>query len=242
MANPILSEKTFKNFEEFDTVYTEPMTLQGTVNKSFITFILLVSSAAFSWVYLPAIAGENIFVWLLGAALLGFFTVLATSFKKEWAPYTTPVYAIVEGIFVGLISKIYEMAYSGIVIQSVTGTFIAFGLMLVLYKTGIIKTFKSVVIGATLAIGSYYLVSFVLSLVFHIQLFHAGNSLLSIGFSAFVIIIATLNFALDFDAIDNGVQNQAPKYMEWYSVLGLIVTIVWLYLEILRILSKLRSR
>ena len=159
--------------------------------------------------------------------------------------YLAPGYAIFEGLFIGGISAIFEVMYPGIVIQAVSCTFVTFVVCFGLYKYKIVKVterFKSVVLAATLAIATYYLISWLLSMFTSFQPVHYGNSMMSIGISVFVIIIAALNLFLDFDQIEKGVEQKMPKYMEWYGAMGLMITLVWLYIEFLRLLSKLNRK
>jgi uncharacterized YccA/Bax inhibitor family protein len=172
-------------------------------------------------------------------------TRLIATFKPQSSGYLAPGYAIFEGLFIGGISAIFEVMYPGIVIQAVSCTFVTFMVCFGLYKYEIVKVnekFRSVVIAATLAIATYYLISWLLTLFTSFQPVHHGNSMMSIGISAIVIIVAALNLFLDFDQIEKGVQQKMPKYMEWYGAMGLMITLVWLYIEFLRLLSKLSSR
>ncbi|UYW00875.1 Bax inhibitor-1/YccA family protein [Flavobacterium agricola] len=219
------------------------MTIQGTINKSFILLALLLVGAFATW-YLTA-SGYNPIVLTVGGAIVGFVLVLIAAFKPHLSGKLAPGYAIFEGLFIGGISAIFEARYPGIVIQAVGGTFVTFLVCLGLYKFRIVKvnqTFRNVVIAATLAIATYYLISFIASLVFNFQMFHHGSSLMSIGFSAFVIVIAALNLFLDFDLIEDSAAKQQPKFMEWFAAMGLLITLVWLYIEFLRLLSKINSR
>lgn len=236
-GNPALSKNTFKNM---DFSQSNRMTLEGTVNKTIIALILLFASASYS--FSNANTG---FVWF--GFIVGFILALVTIFKKEWAPYTVPLYAVFEGLALGGISYIYASMYTGIVQQAIFLTFGIFGSLLFAYKTRIIKpteNFKLGLFAATGGIFLVYLISFIMSF------FGAGlpimnpqnSSLMSIGFSLFVVIIASLNLVLDFDFIEEASEVGAPKYMEWYGVFGLLVTLIWLYLEILRLLAKLNSR
>lgn len=234
-----------QTIERFDTIdiTNDPMTIQGTVNKSFILLGLLLVGAVATW-YLTA-TGYNPIVLTIGGAIVGFILVLISSFKPHLSPKLAPGYAIFEGLFIGGLSAIFESMYPGIVIQAVAGTFITFLVCLGLYKYRIVKvnqTFRNVVIAATLAIATYYLISFIASMFFSFQMFHQDNSLMSIGFSAFVIIIAALNLFLDFDLIEQSAAKRLPKYMEWFGAMGLLITLVWLYIEFLRLLAKLNSR
>ena len=175
----------------------------------------------------------------------GLILALVTTFKKEWAPVTAPLYALVEGFFLGAISAMYELRFDGIVFQAVALTFGTLGALLLAYRSGLIKAtenFKLGVVAATGGIFLIYLVTFVLGFFGVNVPFVHESGLLGIGFSLFVVVVAALNLVLDFDFIESGVDAGAPKYMEWYGAFGLMVTLVWLYVEFLRLLSKLQSR
>jgi uncharacterized YccA/Bax inhibitor family protein len=184
-------------------------------------------------------------VLVLGGAIIGMILVLVSTFKPHLSTYLAPAYALFEGLFIGGISAIFEVMYPGIVIQAVGATFVTFLVCFVLYKYQIVQVtekFKSVVIAATLAIGVYYLISWMLTMFTSFQPVHYGNSMMSIGVSVFVIVIAALNLFLDFDQIEKGAEQKMPKYMEWYGAMGLMITLVWLYIEFLRLLSKLNRK
>jgi uncharacterized YccA/Bax inhibitor family protein len=223
------------------------MTERGTLNKFFMLFLLVMASASLTWK--AFYDGVNVMPYTWGGAILGFITALIIIFKKEWAAYLTPVYALFEGVFLGGISALYNNIFAktapGIVTQAVLLTFGAVIAMYLLYRFRIIKVteqFRSIIFIATAGIAIFYLLAMVLRM-FHVDIafIHEG-SMLGIGFSLFVVAIAALNLLLDFDMIEKGVAAGAPKFMEWYGAFGLLVTIVWLYLEILRLLSKLASR
>jgi uncharacterized YccA/Bax inhibitor family protein len=225
----------------------DAMTERGTLNKFFLLFLLVMGSASLTWK--AFYDGVNVIPWMMGSALLGFITAMVVIFKKEWAAYLTPVYALFEGVFLGAISAVYNNVFAksapGIITQAVLLTFGVVIAMFFLYRFRIIKVsekFRSVIFMATLGIAIFYLLAWVLRL-FHINIaFINEGSTLGIGFSLFVVGIAALNLLLDFDMIEKGVAAGAPKYMEWYGAFGLLVTIVWLYLEILRLLAKLADR
>lgn len=250
--NPFLNNKYFSStaVSRKDEVhhatlidYNQEMTLSGTINKSFILFLLLLASAMVTW--WMAFNGMNPIVPAIGGAIVGLILVVISAFKPQYSPYLAPGYALFEGLFIGGISAIFEAQYPGIVIQAVGATFATFAVCLGLYKYKIVKVteqFKSVVLAATLAIATYYLVSWLFSMFTSFTPVHYGNSLMSIGISVFVIVIAALNIFLDFDRIDQGVNEKMPKYMEWFGAMGLMITLVWLYMEFLRLLSKLSSR
>jgi len=249
--NPFFKNKAFTNTSRVeDTVheakvidYNQTMSVSGTINKSFLMLILLVASAAITWTM--SFNGQNPMIIAIGGAIVGFVLVLIATFKPQYSTYLAPGYAIFEGLFIGGISAIFEVMYPGIVIQAVSCTFVTFMVCFGLYKYEIVKVtekFRSVVIAATLAIATYYLISWLLSMFTSFQRVDQGNSWISIGISVFVIVIAALNLFLDFDQIEKGVQQKMPKYMEWYSAMGLMITLVWLYIEFLRLLSKISSR
>jgi len=244
--NPFFKNKTFTNTSAAVEVHettvidrNETMTVSGTINKSFLMLILLIASAAVTW------SMSNPIVFAIGGAIVGFILVLIAAFKPQYSGFLAPGYAIFEGLFIGGISSIFEDMYPGIVIQAVSCTFVTFMVCFGLYKYEFVKVterFKSVVLAATLAIATYYLFSWLLSMFTSFQPVHHGNSMFSIGISVFVIVIAALNLFLDFDQIEKGVQQKMPKYMEWYGAMGLMITLVWLYIEFLRLLSKLNRK
>ncbi len=249
-SNPFFKNKTFTNTSRSSEVHeakiidrNETMTVSGTINKSFLMLILLIASAAVTWML--TFSGQNPIVLTIGGAIVGFILVLIAVFKPQYSGFLAPGYAIFQGLFIGGISAIFEAMYPGIVIQAVSCTFVTFMVCFGLYKYEIVKVtekFKSVVVAATLAIATYYLFSWLLSMFTSFQPVHYGNSMMSIGISAFVIVIAALNLFLDFDQIEKGVEQKMPKYMEWYGAMGLTITLVWLYIEFLRLLSKLSGR
>ena len=247
-GNPALKESTFLDLGTGSIVRDDGnvMTLNGTVNKTGLLLLLCVFTAAFAWsqVSIPAgIVGAGPYMW--GGAIGGLVLALVTIFKKEWSPVTAPMYAIVEGLFLGAISAMYNHMYEGIVMQAVLLTFGTLFAMLFCYRSGLIKAtenFKMGVAAATGGIFLVYLASTVLGMFgIQIPMIHESG-LVGIGFSLVVVVVAALNLVLDFDFIETGVEKGAPKYMEWYGAFGLIVTLVWLYIEFLRLLSKLQSR
>ena len=238
-ANPALKPDTF-NLSHSES---EVMTIQGTVNKTFIALAVLLLTACWTW-SLGSNGSAPMGLIFLGS-IGGFIVALVTIFNKQWAPYTTVPYAMLEGLFLGGISVIFELTYPGIVTQAAFLTFGVLAGLLLAYQTKLIKVtenFKLGIAAATLGICLFYLAAFILSF-FGIQmpLIHS-NGIMGILFSLFVVTIAALNLVLDFDFIEEGARTQAPKYMEWYGAFGLLVTLVWLYIEILRLLAKLRSR
>lgn len=247
-ANPALNEKTFGDFGGYATEdRSELMTLQGTVFKTGYLLVVLVAAGAFTWAKTyQAQAIEPVLPWLIGGLIGGLVFALITVFKPTASPYTAPVYAACEGLALGAISAIFEQMYPGIVVQAVGLTFGTLGALLIAYTSRLIKpteNFKLGVVAATGGIMLLYLVSMVMNMFggAGIGFIHSSGPF-GIGFSVVVVIIAALNLVLDFDFIETGVERGAPKYMEWYAAFGLLVTLVWLYLEILRLLSKLRDR
>jgi uncharacterized YccA/Bax inhibitor family protein len=240
-SNPALNEKAFKG----QVAIGEAMTLQGTVNKTGLLLLCVVATSAWTWGMAHSETPEAAMPWMIGGMIGGFIVALVTIFKKQWSPLTAPLYALLEGLVLGGISAIFEKSYPGIAVQAVGLTFGTLFVMLLAYKSGIIRAtqgFKLGVIAATGGIAVFYLVEMLLGF-FHVQVPAInGSGFIGIGFSLFVVIIAALNLVLDFDMIETGVQNGAPKYMEWYGAFGLMVTLIWLYLEILRLLGKARRR
>lgn len=224
-----------------------PMTAGGAVSATLLLMVVLIAAATFGWIQVPdVVAGEaaTFPAWTLLGMLAGLVCAFVIIFKPTFARVLAPVYALATGVAVGAISKAYNNAYSGIVLQAVGATLGVFVVMLVLYRSGIIRVtsrFRSVVVGATLGVMVFYGVSMLLRL-FGADIFPQGSSLMSIGFSLLVAGIAAMNLALDFDFIEKAEAAGAPKHMEWYAAFGVLVTLVWLYLEILRLLSKLRDR
>ncbi|NOR84783.1 hypothetical protein GQ473_01580 [archaeon] len=239
-ANPALNSKTFDN----TGTVGEKMTLQGTVNKTLIMLLLVIFTASKTWsMFLNGSASVSLL--MMGGFIGGLIFAFITIFKKTWAPYTAPIYALLEGFALGGISAMFEMSYPGIVIDAVVLTFGTLFVLLMAYKSGVIKAtenFKLGVVAATGGIMLLYLVNMVLGFFgSSIPLIHESGTF-GILFSLFVVVIAALNLVLDFDFIEKGVEMGAPKYMEWYGAFGLMVTLIWLYLEMLRLLAKLRSR
>jgi uncharacterized YccA/Bax inhibitor family protein len=241
-SNPALNERAFRG----QVAIGEAMTLQGTVNKTGLLLLFVVITAAWTWGLSHSEQPSAAVPWMLGGLIGGFIVALVTIFKKEWSPVTAPIYALLEGLVLGGISALFERSYPGVAIQAVGLTFGTLFVMLLAYKSGIIRAtqgFKIGVIAATGGIAVFYLVEMVLGFFFHIQVPAInGSGFWGIAFSLFVVIIAALNLVLDFDLIETGVHLGAPKYMEWYGAFGLMVTLIWLYLEILRLLAKARRR
>ena len=241
-GNPALGANTFTR--EPPVADHEAMTIGGTVNKTAMSLAILFVAAMYVWGR-GAATGQLPMAWILGGVIGGFVVALVTMFKRTWAPYTTPLYAGLEGLALGGISFLFEQSYPGIVAQAVFLTFGTLGALLLAYRSGLIRAtenFKLGVVAATGGIAVVYLLSFVLGFFgINIPLIHSTGTF-GILFSLFVVVIAALNLVLDFDFIEEGAERGAPKYMEWYGAFGLLVTLVWLYLEILRLLAKLQSR
>jgi uncharacterized YccA/Bax inhibitor family protein len=242
-SNPALNERAFQGER---AVLGDTMTLQGTVNKTGVLLICAVATAAWTWnLFLHAHSPQSVMPLAILGGIGGLIVAMVTIFKKEWAGITAPIYALLEGLVLGSISAILELRFPGIAIQAVSLTFGTLVVLLLAYRSGIIavtEKFRLGVIAATGGIALFYIVQIVLGFFgIHFTAVN-GSGAIGIGFSIFVVIIAALNLVLDFDFIETGVRVGAPKYMEWYGAFGLMVTLIWLYFEILRLLSKLRSR
>lgn len=259
-SNPVLNNNAFEQARNLGV--GENMSVEGTVNKCFVLFALMLMPASWIWtkfysVAQPIIEGapydvapqapQIVSIAMIGGAIGGFIMALVTVFKKDWSPVTAPLYAILEGFFIGGISAFFELQYPGIVIQAVGLTFGTMFALLLVYKSGLIRVtqrFRMGVAAATGAIMLFYLVVWIASF-FGANLFQEmrwGSSPIGIGFSLVVVTIAALNLVLDFDFIERGSRSGVPKYMEWYGAFGLMVTLIWLYIEMLRLLAKLRRR
>src|SRR3954465_4770529 len=248
-GNPTLTAKIFNT-----TVSDRQqgvMTARGAMNKFGFLFLMVIAGASFTWhLYYQGKAQTMMPLMLLGV-FGGLITALVITFKRTWSPYLAPLYGLLEGLFIGAISAIMNEAFSarypGLVMQAVGLTLGVAVAMFLLYNFRIIRVtekFRSVLITATIGIGIFYLITWVVRM-FGVQMdfMMVGNaSLLGIGISLFEVVVAALNLIMDFDMIERGAQMGAPKYMEWYCAFGLLVTIVWLYIEILRLLSKVASR
>ena len=246
-GNPMFRSNAFQPDATFDeTDSTQRMTLAGAINKTGILLVLCLVSAGYVWNQFfqssepPAVNGLMMLGLLGGLAM-----AIVTIFKRQWAGLTAPAYALLQGLALGGISAMFELQYPGIVIQAVGLTFGTLAVLLLAYKTGLIKpteNFRLMIVAATGGIALLYLVSFVMGFFGSSVGFIHSNGLFGIGFSLFVVAIAALNLVLDFDFIEAGAEQGPPKHMEWYGAFSLMVTLVWLYLEILRLLAKLRSR
>jgi uncharacterized YccA/Bax inhibitor family protein len=240
--NPVLKESAFAG----QAITGDAMTIQGTVNKTGLLLFFVVVAAAWTWGLSHSEKPEAAYPWMIGGALGGFVVALVTIFKKNWSPISAPIYALLEGLLLGGISALFDRSYPGIAMQAISLTFGVMFVMLLAYKFGIIRAtrgFKLGVIAATGGIALVYLANMVMSVFFHTQMsFLYSASPLGIGISLLVVIVAALNLIIDFDMIETAARMGAPKYMEWYGAFGLMVTLIWLYLEILRLLSKVRRR
>lgn len=242
-ANPVLNANAFN----VPPAYGQgtAMTIEGAVQKTGILLLLAAAPALYVWYLFTTMGFGIIMPMILLGAIGGFIVAIITFFKKEWAPITAPVYAVLEGLFLGAISSVFEYVYPGIVIQAVLLTFGVTACLLLAYATRAIKAtqnFRLGVVAATGGIMVVYLISIVMSLFGARVPFIHDSGPIGIGFSLFVVTIAALNLVLDFDFIEQGARAGAPKYLEWYAAFGLLVTLIWLYIEILRLLAKLNSR
>jgi uncharacterized YccA/Bax inhibitor family protein len=251
-GNPALNESVFRNAATAASTWTDSgsqvMTLNGVVLKTGFLLALLTATAIFTWQQaLSGTAGmAGAMPWMIGGLIAGTILALVTVFKPTVAPWTAPLYAACEGLALGGISAIYQLQYGdGIVVQAVGLTFGTLAALLATYSTGLIKpseSFKLGIVAATGGIALLYVASFILGFFGMTIPLIGSNGPWGIAFSGFVVVVAALNLVLDFDFIENGVRDAAPKYMEWYAGFGLLVTLVWLYLAMLRLLAKLQSR
>ncbi|MDR0867907.1 MAG: Bax inhibitor-1/YccA family protein [Planctomycetota bacterium] len=253
--NPVLSAERFLNAEP--AADGDVMTLEGTLGRSMFLLLVVFGAALWPWTaffqnYVPnaetqSIPNMNLFLW--GGLIAGLVLSLIISFAPKTAPWLAVPYAFCEGIFLGALSATFEMMYPGIALQAIAATFGVAMVMLGLYAARIIQPtqrFRAVLFGATAAIGLFYLVALVLSFIGvgqgFLQPLLWGSGIIGIGFSVVVCIVAALNLITDFGIIEDGVRARAPKYMSWYGAFALLVTLVWLYIEVLRLLAKLRGR
>ncbi|HUD15032.1 MAG TPA: Bax inhibitor-1/YccA family protein [Terracidiphilus sp.] len=252
-SNPALSDKTFQNLPggQYGSMgglvdAADRMTLGGTVNKTGVLLICALATASWTWsLFLKSHDMAEVAPLMLVGMFGGLIFALVTAFKKEWAPVTAPIYALLEGLMLGGLSAVMDLRYPGIGIQAVSLTFGTLFVLLMAYRSGLIKVtqkFRLGVIAATGGIFFFYLAQMLLGFLGIRFSSINGSGAIGIGFSLIVVAVAALNLVLDFDFIEQGVQAGAPKYMEWYGAFGIMVTLVWLYIEILRLLSKMRSR
>jgi uncharacterized YccA/Bax inhibitor family protein len=242
-SNPALNERIF---QAGHVTFEEAMTLNGTVNKTGILLLCTIATASWTWhEFMPTHSAASVLPFLWVGLLGGLVFALITTFKKTWAPVTAPVYALLEGLALGGISAVFELRFPGIAIQSVGLTFGTMFALLIAYRSGLIPVTQKLrlgIVAATGAIMLFYVAEMLLGF-FGVRFASInGSGIVGIGFSVVIVAVAALNLILDFDFIESGVRARAPKYMEWYSAFALMVTLIWLYLEILRLLSKVRSR
>ncbi len=242
-SNPALNDKIFQGGH---AAYGEAMTLNGTVNKTGILLLCTAATAAWTWQQFGlAHSPDSVAGWMMLGLLGGFVMAMVTIFKRQWAPVTAPIYALLEGLALGGLSAMMELRFPGIAMQAVGLTFGTLLVLLLAYRSGMIavtQKFRLGVVAATGAVALFYFGQIILGFFgVHFSSIN-GYGLIGIGVSVVIVIIAALNLVLDFDFIETGVRGGAPKYMEWYGAFGLMVTLIWLYLEILRLLSKMRSR
>lgn len=242
-SNPALSEKVLQRTAENYQAGQGTMTVNGAIHRTLVMLGIVLVTASFVWGQFtqnPA----SVQGWMIFGAIGGLITAIVTVFKQEWAPISGPIYAALEGLFLGGISAFFNSMYPGIVMQAVGLTFAVTMVMLMLYRTGVIQVtqkFRMGVFAATGGIALFYLFSFVLSMFgVDLAIMHSSGPF-GIIFSIVVVVIAALNLALDFDFIDKAAEARAPKYVEWYAAFGLMVTLIWLYIEILRLLSRFAS-
>lgn len=257
-SNPALNERVFESDMNNNSLHTvgggssltqgETMTMGGTIAKIYLLLGITIAACAVTWyfAFASASAVTGMFPLVIGGFVLGMILAFVIIFNPKLAPVLAPFYAAFEGLALGGLSAYYEASYPGIVMQSVGLTLCVFLAMLLSFNSGLIKAtekFKMGVCAATVGIMIFYLISMVMSFGFgmHVPMIH-DSGLFGIGFSLFVVVIAALNLVLDFDFIQTGVARRAPKNREWYAAFGLLVTLIWLYLEVLRLVSKLRSR
>jgi len=243
-GNPALNDSTFNSFRDGSYESSNAMTISGAATKTMILLGLCFGAAAMTW---GMVAGQNMqgaVPWMIGGVVAGLIFGLATSFKPTWAPVTAPLYALAEGLFLGGLSAMYEAQFHGIVFQALLATFGTTFSLLIAYQFGIIKAtenFKLGVFAATGGIAMMYLAMMLMSM-FGMSVSIMSMGWLGIGISVVVVIVAAMNLVLDFDYIEQAAQNGAPKYCEWYAAYGLMVTLVWLYVEILRLIAMLAGR
>jgi uncharacterized YccA/Bax inhibitor family protein len=247
-GNPTLTQKMFDKSMHLEANMQGTMSVRGAINKFGFLLVMVIAGAAYSWNLFEQGKPDTMYTLMIAGAIGGLITALAITFKPNWAGYLAPLYGLLEGLFIGGISAVLNTAfaknYPGLIMQAVGLTFGVAIAMFILYNFRIIKAtekFKSVIISATVGIGIFYLLSMVLRMFGVNMPFMYDSSALSIGISLFIVAIAALNLILDFDMIEQGAERGAPKFMEWYGAFGLLVTMVWLYMEILRLLSKVAN-
>lgn len=244
-SNPTLNTETFTKAGYVGSL-GERMSIHGTVTKTGILLLIVLACGSIPWnLFASTNNPATVQPWIIAGAIGGFVVALITIFKQTWSPVTALIYAALEGLFLGGVSAIFEAAAPGIALQAIGLTAGTLGGLLIAYRSGLIRAtenFKLGVVAATGGIALVYLVTWMMSLFgISVPWIHE-NGLMGIGISLFIVVVAALNLVLDFDFIESGAEHGAPKYMEWYAAFGLMVTLIWLYIEILRLLAKLRSR
>lgn len=244
MANPVLSEKIFR--QNALTSESAAMTVRGTASKTLLLTLMVLAGAAYTWkIAYQAINPASVQPWMIGGAIGGFILAIIISFKPNLAPYLAPVYAVVEGLFLGAISAIFNQKFAavapGLIMNAVLLTMLTAFVMLVVYRTNLIKvngTFAKIMTIAIGAIALFYFASIILNLFgVNVTMLH-DSSPLSIGISLVIVGVAAFSLLMDFHFIEKAAEAGAPKYMEWYGAFALMVTLIWLYLEILKLLAK----
>lgn len=251
-GNPTLSQKIFDKSRNVEADLQGTLSLRGTINKFGFLLLMVIGGAAYNWQLFYQNNQSTSYTLMLVGLFGGIIIAVATSFKPNWAPYTTPAYGILEGFLLGGLSAMlnsqFEKNYPGLVLQAVGFTLAIAVAMFLLYNFRIIKPtqkLRSIIYTATAGIAIFYLIDIVLFYVFHFDIpitSWENTSLTSIGFSLIVIVIAALNLIMDLGRIEELELQGAPKYMEWYGAFALLVTIIWLYIEILRLLSRFAKR
>ena len=240
--NPVIQENVLRN-GSYNTI-AAPMTIGGSIMKTFVLLLFLMLPAFVTWYQFTLGYMDKVQFIMMAGLIIGFILALIITFKQSWAPYLSPVYAFCEGAFLGGFSAQIEAIYPGIAIQAIALTFMTTFAMLAIYKTGLVKVtdkFRAVLLSAMGGIFLLYLVSFILSFFGKQIPYLFSSTPIGIGFSIFVVIIAALSLLPNLDFIEKGTQMMLPKYLEWYSAFGVMVTLVWLYMEIVRLLAKLRD-
>lgn len=244
-GSPVLSERTFDQWRSIHVQRDDVMSFQGTVNKTAVLLAIVVATASITWKMVMD-GNQMAYALAIGGSLLGFILAIVLCFKPQWAPVIGPVYAVLEGLFLGVISAIFNQAYNGIVLQAVGLTFGVMFSLLMAYKSRLIvvtDTFRLVTVGAMAGLILFSLFSLVMTFAFHFPMPAVySNGPWGIAFSGIVVVIAAMNLVLNFDLVEQGVKANAPKFMEWYCAFSLMVALVWLYLRILNLLAKLQRR
>lgn len=245
-SNPTLGEGIINRYASLAT--NRAMTVQGAVNKVALLLALVILGATFTWSKIMTAAETGavpVQGWMIGGSIAGFILAIVISFKKEWAPFLSPIYAVCEGLCVGSLSAYFELMYPGLVMRAVLLTFSVMFAMLFLFKTRVIRAtqrFRAIILTATIGIALAYFVTFIVGLFGVNMSFMFGGGSLGLIISLVVVAVAALNLILDFDFIEKGAEAGLPAYFEWYGAFGLMVTLIWLYIEILRLLAIVANR